>query len=334
MLVFVYEWTACVPDAGSSLRREGWAMLWAVLDDFQKSRQVQTVTLVHEQFPHVPPGQIFRARDGADEEERFAELAGSADATLVIAPETNAVLQTRCDWVERVGGTLLGPTAPARAIASSKQRLGSLWQQRGVPTPRVLASGQAVRQVREFPVVVKPDDGAGSQATQLVHNPEQLAQALERSANLIAQQFVPGQAASIALLMGPRACIPLVPAIQHLSDDDRLQYLGGTLPLPSPLEKRASALGRRAVQACDGLRGYVGVDLVLGAAEDGSQDFAIEINPRLTTSYIGLRMLTRDNLAMAMLWVALGQEVGNLRWLHQTVRFHADGRLEIWPPGR
>jgi predicted ATP-grasp superfamily ATP-dependent carboligase len=329
MLIFVYEWTACVPDAPPSLRREGWAMLWAVLDDFQKSRRVQTVTLVHQQFPHLPPGQVVHVRDSAEEEERFADLAGSADATLVIAPETSAVLQTRCDWVERAGGTLLGPTSRARRIASSKQQLGMLWQKCGVPTPPVLACGDDVRKLRQFPVVVKPDDGAGSQATVLVRNPEQLGEELRHSSNLIAQPLVPGQAASVAFLIGPRACIPLVPAVQHLSEDDHFQYLGGTMPLPSPLEKRAASLGRRAVQVCDGLRGYVGVDLVLGPAED--QDFAIEINPRLTTSYIGLRMLTRDNLAMAMARVALGEEVGQIRWLEQTVRFYPDGRLEIWP---
>ena len=50
-----------------------------------------------------------------------------------------------------------------------------------------------------------------------------------------------------------------------------------------------------------GLSGYVGVDVVLG--NDG-RDWAIEINPRLTTSYVGLRALAGFNLAEAMLAVA------------------------------
>ena len=45
-----------------------------------------------------------------------------------------------------------------------------------------------------------------------------------------------------------------------------------------------------------GLTGYVGVDLVL--TEDSA--LLIEINPRLTTSYIALRQVTPVNLAKAI----------------------------------
>ena len=53
--------------------------------------------------------------------------------------------------------------------------------------------------------------------------------------------------------------------------------------------------------------GYVGVDLVLGRAPDGSEDAVIEINPRLTTSYIGLRSAAVGSLAEAMWHVARGE---------------------------
>jgi len=79
-------------------------------------------------------------------------------------------------------------------------------------------------------------------------------------------------------------------------------------------------LARRAVECVPGLLGYVGVDLVLGAAEDGSRDFAIEINPRLTTSYLGLRQLAKSNLAEAMLSVAAGT-TPDLKWRQEPVEF-------------
>jgi predicted ATP-grasp superfamily ATP-dependent carboligase len=74
-----------------------------------------------------------------------------------------------------------------------------------------------------------------------------------------------------------------------------------------------------------GLLGYVGVDLVLGDAADGSQDYAIEINPRLTTSYVGLRQLAEFNLAEAMLVAAAGKLEQPLRWKPGHVRFSSDG---------
>jgi hypothetical protein len=56
------------------------------------------------------------------------------------------------------------------------------------------------------------------------------------------------------------------------------------------------ALAQSALALLPGLQGYVGVDLVLS----GSDAWLIEINPRLTTSYIGLRQLIQLNLAQAI----------------------------------
>src|SRR5262249_34011264 len=154
-----------------------------------------------------------------------------------------------------------------------------------------------------------------SQATCLVTNWRDLGVWATRmaaelpGAELLLQPWVPGTAASVAFLLGPRQEIPLAPAAQLLSDDGRFRYLGGTAPLTPNLARRAVAVARNAIQAVPDLRGYVGVDLVLGDAADGSSDQVIEINPRLTTSYIGLRALARVNLAELMLHVIQGEPV-------------------------
>ena len=87
-----------------------------------------------------------------------------------------------------------------------------------------------------------------------------------------------------------------------------------------------ATLATRAVACFPQLRGFIGVDAVLGDAGDGSADRAIEINARLTTSYIGLRVLARDNLVAAMLDVAATREPV-LRWYDAKVRFDASGRV-------
>src|SRR5262249_43040605 len=104
---------------------------------------------------------------------------------------------------------------------------------------------------------------------------------------------------------------------------------GGYVPLPSPLADRAVRLSRPAVECVPGLLGYVGVDLVLGDAADGSQDWLIELNPRLTTSYIGLRALARTNLAEIMLKVAVGEEASEPAWYSHKVTFQTDGQTSI-----
>jgi tyramine---L-glutamate ligase len=336
MRVFVYEWSCCVPDAPASLRREGWAMLWRVLHDFERSRKVETVTLIHDSYEHLPPGEVYSVRSAAEEEELFRDLAAGADATLVIAPETGNLLEGRARLVEEVSGQSLGSTGEAIALTADKLRCGQLLRQNSIPTPAVHNSHETA----QYPAVLKPRDGAGSQATFLLHSAAELATCMRQaeaesgSPDLIVQDYVPGHAASVAFLLGPKLTLPLPAASQLISDDGRFHYLGGTLPIASPLATRAVTLARRAIDAIPGLRGYVGVDLVLGEAADGTGDWVIEINPRLTTSYLGLSMLAQDNLAMAMLRVTLGQPIGKLRWRQEVVRFAADGGVEIWPaPG-
>jgi predicted ATP-grasp superfamily ATP-dependent carboligase len=112
-----------------------------------------------------------------------------------------------------------------------------------------------------------------------------------------------------------------------LSTDGRFHYGGGRLPLSPELNERATRLARRALETVSGWRGYVGVDLVVGEATDGGQDWVIEINPRLTTSYIGLRVLAKSNLAEAMLRIAIGEPVRPLNWREGRVQFTSDGQV-------
>ena len=123
------------------------------------------------------------------------------------------------------------------------------------------------------------------------------------------EEFCHGTPASVSFLCGPAKSIPLEPCLQKLSDDDSFAYLGGKLPLDPPLRERAITLASNAINAMPKTVGYVGVDLVLGHAVDGSEDFVIEINPRLTTSYLGLRRLCRNNPALAMLSIASGKNI-------------------------
>jgi predicted ATP-grasp superfamily ATP-dependent carboligase len=141
------------------------------------------------------------------------------------------------------------------------------------------------------------------------------------------QPFVPGYAASVAFLIGPSQRLALLPAAQNLSTDGRFHYLGGSMPLPADLAQRALRLASQAVEAVPGLSGYVGVDLVLGPNDDASEDWVIEINPRLTTSYIGLRVLAKANLAEAMLRVVGGEMMPPLDWHRGAVHFKTDGTI-------
>jgi predicted ATP-grasp superfamily ATP-dependent carboligase len=329
--VFLYEFACAAPQWAvlpASLRSEGLAMLSALVADFQRMGNVEVCTLLARDFPanqflpHSPGGK--GAGNAEDEREQFLTLSRSSHFTLAIAPESDGLLETRCRWIDEAGGHSLGCSREAIVLTSDKLALASHLQACNIPTPAT-RTGDDLTGVR-FPAVCKPRFGAGSQATFLVRDePELIRRARvvsdETGQEALLQPFFPGMAASVAFLVGPRQCLPLLPARQILSDDGRFRYLGGEMPLPTPLAERAVTLAGRAVRSVQGLAGYVGVDLVLGPAEDGSADAIIEINPRLTTSYIGLRQLAESNLAEAMLRVACGENV-DLIWCEGSCRFH------------
>jgi predicted ATP-grasp superfamily ATP-dependent carboligase len=325
--VFVYEYLSsrAAPNvAGSSLQSEGWAMLSAVLEDFGRCPGVETITLLD---PRI-------AQSGA-EEHAFRELAVSADFSLVIAPEFDDLLAQRCRWVEEAGGRLLGPTSAAVELTADKVTLARHWMANGIPTPKLLEFPFPQFPTSfSYPLVCKPRYGAGSQATFLVHDDEDLALALLQaesdgwSSELILQPYVPGLAVSVSFLSGPNQYFSLPAVEQHLSTDGRFRYHGGRLPLPDDLDRRARILAEKGVFSVNGLQGYFGVDLVLGEATDGRGDAVIEINPRLTTSYVGLRRLARFNLAEALLATATGSRMPDCMWRSETIRFHADGRVD------
>ena len=62
------------------------------------------------------------------------------------------------------------------------------------------------------------------------------------------------------------------------------------------LSKKHLRVAEKVVGCFKGLRGYVGVDLVLAK----EKVFVVDVNPRLTTSYVGLSRVANFNVAEAL----------------------------------
>jgi hypothetical protein len=261
----------------------------------------------------------------------LAQCSARCDWTIVIAPETSNALLKRCRWVEAAGGRLMGPGPKVVALASDKhatiEHLGAF----GLPVPPgcSVEPGQAIPPQAVFPAVGKPRWGAGSQGVRLLADRQAAAVWLaEQAGPGRLERYCPGTAASVAVLCGPAGVFPLVPCGQRLTSDGQFAYQGGRLPLEPALAERATALAVRAVATLPEPTGYLGVDMILGADPDGRDDAVIEINPRLTTSYVGLRAAAADaNLAAAMLAVREGREP-RLSFLPVRVQFDPDGRCD------
>jgi predicted ATP-grasp superfamily ATP-dependent carboligase len=349
--VFVWEYLtsgACTGEPiADSLVREGAAMLTALLRDVQAIDGCTAVTVWDNRLGTLDlPGVEIAAPGDGDEREQYRRLARECDRTFLVAPEFAGILAQRRRWIDDAGGRCIGCTVPAIELCADKLRLAAHLTERGLRTPEtVLLGGDPVSlgeirgltppaRLDRFPTVVKPRDGAGSQSTYLVENADELRR-LDLStrgwpAEFIAQPFIAGQAVSMAALVaeGGRQVSLLPMAAQRLSADGRFTYLGGEAPtLRDAARDTAPAVAveqlvRRAIAVVPGLEGYVGFDLVLPTAAP-LEPVLIEINPRLTTSYVGYRRLAEDNLAQQMLFPS--RCTAAIRWRPGRVTFQPDG---------
>jgi predicted ATP-grasp superfamily ATP-dependent carboligase len=338
MHVFLYEW---ITGGGlaeqpsplpAALLAEGSAMISALAADFAALAGTRVTVLRDMRLVDLcfPGCNVVEIESTPHLGEEFDRHAAAADRTMVVAPEFDGILRDTLSRLAAAGGRSLNSPEEFVAIASDKHRTAERLAAAGVPVPhgRVLdADEEKMPADFDYPAVLKPVDGAGSQHTVLVHGAGDEPEPYPWPRRL--EKFCPGRAASVAALGGPGRRTMLPPCWQRLSEDGRFAYHGGAIIRETSLSARATALASQALDAMPPARGYVGVDLVLGADPDGRDDVVIEINPRLTTSYVGLRAAVWQNLAEAMLHVADGRVV-ELTCKDAPLEFSAAGA--VWRP--
>jgi predicted ATP-grasp superfamily ATP-dependent carboligase len=303
------------------------------MEDLAGVPGVEPLTILPENVDYRCSTGICRRIRAQDEDTAFRECAQQADYSLIIAPEFQDILRSRTRWAEELGGKLLGSSSAGVQLTADKLALARFLQKRGVPTPESFPfhGGETVPGPL-FPMVLKPRYGAGSQATFLVERPDELRSCMNEAraegwaGEMVMQRFVPGRSASVAFLAGRNCLQPLLASSQSLSQDGRFRYQGGSVPLPPDLAERAVRVARPAVKAVHGLRGYVGVDMILG---DTGSDCVIEINPRVTTSYIGLRAVAETNLAGTWIGIATGKPTPRPTWRCCIANFQAEGKVVV-----
>lgn len=96
--------------------------------------------------------------------------------------------------------------------------------------------------------------------------------------------------------------------------NDKGTYLGGKLPFESKYKDEAFQIATKAVEAIDGLKGFVGVDLLINADEkDIYSVYLLEINSRFTTPYVGLKEIANFNIGKTIIDLIDGEmDIGDL----------------------
>jgi predicted ATP-grasp superfamily ATP-dependent carboligase len=299
-----------------ALLAEGRMMLEALLADLLDLEEHQLAVQVDRRYlPELrahPRLQIVES--GNRYHQCFAQMVEEADAAFLIAPETGGLLEAITRMVEGSGKLVLGSSAAGITAAGDKMLTYQLLKGYDIPTPRTLGLRPAddptsVGQELGYPVVVKPIDGVGCHSVFIARRQSELERTIAvarqevRDATLIAQAYIAGVAASVSLLTdGSRSC-PLALNLQEIRGRRRLRYHGGRVPFDHPLRTLAFRRAEEVVRAIPGLKGYVGIDLVL----TDHDAVVIEVNPRLTTAYVGVRKVLQQNPAALILDAVAGK---------------------------
>ncbi|MFV0445199.1 MAG: ATP-grasp domain-containing protein [Planctomycetaceae bacterium] len=341
MRIFLSEFICSGALAGQSLPpsllREGRAMRDAVAADLARLANTRVVMTCDPRTPSPAGVDSVTVADATKEWDQFERLCTDCDATLVVAPELDGELHRRVERAARLSRQLCNCTPDAVELCSDKLALAERLRQAGIATPPTVRLTEIVNRNGwdglDYPVVAKPRWGAGSQSIYRCDTAGELRRVsgefdhVQPTTEAIVQPVMPGRAVSAAVLFDFAAGRPPVTfpfAAQDLTEDGRFGYLGGQVPVPHSHAASWSRIVERMAGVVSGLRGYVGFDLLLPADHAAALQ-VIEINPRLTTSYIGYRALAVDNIAPLLVGAAASMP----RWHQQVVKFDAAGEWHV-----
>ena len=154
--------------------------------------------------------------------------------------------------------------------------------------------------VKKYKLIAKPRFGVDCESIKIISSKrdiDELENIYPTGSRFIIQEYIPGDVCSVCLISDGKEALPISLNKQIVEiGDDGGEYLGGYVPYEHPEKEKAFAVAKRACEFIPGLKGFIGVDLII--ADDV---YLIEINSRFTTSYVGLQKVSKINIGKAII---------------------------------
>lgn len=330
MRLIVYEYVSGGGLAGQPISpgvlSEGFGILRTIVSDFKSAGHEITVLLdsrLSKLNPPINADYIVPVFYSQEPQKFLVTIAKINDAILVIAPETGQTLQLLVELVETSGKVSLNCESTAIEKVADKTILYKILEKNGLSFPKtvILNMNDDLAKVKEtikskllVPLLFKPVDGVSCGGLSIVKVDAQIEKAIEKiksesaKEHFIVQEYIEGEAVSVSLLCtkSKASAISLnQQTVKVGAPDEVSSYEGGVVPFDNPYTHDAFALAEKVAGCFTGLKGYVGVDLVL--AKDNL--FVVDVNPRLTTSYVGLSGVANFNVAEGLVNAVLKGEI-------------------------
>lgn len=277
MKVLIFEYVTASGEGCESLQREGQMMVDALVSNFEKLPDVEVA--------------LFKAEKNAEFE--FQQQIKNADAVWIIAPEFDGILERFCRYVENENKRLLTSPAKAVALTANKFTTFQILTAANIPTisTETFDSTKNYDQTKEW--IIKPIDGAGAENTFLLKAENDWTALPSFEKNVLIQPHIHGEKTSLSCLFKNGTARLLCVNLQVFELQHQQYVLQNIKVNYKPDDGHYQKLVSEISKAFPDLFGYVGIDLIENA--DGC--FVLEINPRLTTSFVEIEKKLGLNVA-------------------------------------
>jgi predicted ATP-grasp superfamily ATP-dependent carboligase len=302
-------------DLPNSLAAEGSLMLNALLDNLAGLSGLEVTVMLDCRLGDSVGGTSINTviiRPEHDITEEFARLVKQSELVWPIAPEFDSILQNLCQTVESSGKTLLTSPATAVAIAGNKFKTYELLNRNHI------ASVPTRMFKNEYPLfldtlraggewMIKPVDGAGCADSYVITNRQDFERMAVKKDQYVIQPHLQGAKTSLSCLFKQGLGWLVCANLQRFEFIDRQYRLAEIVVNHHPDLGEYGQLIDKIALALPGLWGYVGIDLI----ESPGSTWVLEINPRLTTSFVGIYDALGINVAEAVLQLVHGEPILN-----------------------
>jgi len=284
MLVFVCETVTggglVDEDLPTSLISEGTMMRDTLIGDIEDLPGMRVITTHDGRLAPPPRGTSTPVNPGDSPWAMWGQLAAEADCCWPIAPETDGILEQLTGMMRARGRRVVACDEQTLRDCASKARTAQVLAAAGVAVVPTWRQDE-VPANQSGPFVLKPDDGAGAAGVLIF----QQLPSEPLPGNTIVQPLVEGTPASLSMLCQGGRSYVLAANEQHITNRDGHLHFSGVTVGALPITDELRTLGDKVGAAFPGLHGIVGLDYIV--TPDGP--VVVEVNPRLTTSYAGLR---------------------------------------------
>jgi predicted ATP-grasp superfamily ATP-dependent carboligase len=284
------------------------AMLKAILQDLAEQPKLELIILRDSRLDEIASlalnasCEFLWTQDIEQFDRHWNTALQHSDTTLLIAPETDNQLTNIQQTVLDHAKTYLGSSQQATELCSNKLRCFQYLFKHNIPTvhTQIASQWQSGNLNYSDGIVIKPIDGAGCVDTAFFNTSFEAKNYLQdmssaTQASSIVQPYVKGKPASLSLFISDNKVSVLSINHQQIQQQNsRLIFQGSTvntIPANELSPKAAQSLADNIHRLIPELWGFVGIDLVLTP----SGPIVIEVNPRLTSSYIELKSTLNTN---------------------------------------